>query len=104
MQAGILAPLADVGPMAGIQDGGVERILEEDGVEFVLGAEVEEPAIVPALESQAVGVDAERPSAGGGGSGGDGNGGGEKVAAGHFRLSCGFENGSDLRHFVPLVG
>jgi hypothetical protein len=65
MQPKIARPGAHVSPMLGVHHVGVERILEEDSVEFLGGAIVEQLAIVPALEAEAIGVDAERPRAGG---------------------------------------
>lgn len=89
----VARPGADLGPVLGVLRGGVEGVLQEDGVELLFGAIVEEAAVVPSLEAEAVGVDAEGPGLGGrGGEGGGGEGesGAEEVAAGRdMRVSRG---------------
>src|SRR5258707_14986514 len=70
--------------MAGVHHSGVERVLQEDGVELLRDAVVDQLAIVPALEAQAVSIDSQRPLAGRV-SGGQSQDGADEVATSHKR-------------------
>jgi hypothetical protein len=76
--------------MPGIHHGGVERVLEEDGVQLVRNAVVHQMAIVPALETQAVGVDTQRPFASGRRRGQSEGKGADEVAPSHEFCATGW--------------
>src|SRR5262245_17848645 len=63
LQLRLFGPRAHLGPVPGIHHSGVDGVLEKDGIQLLACAVVEQTAVVPALEAQAIGIDAERPSA-----------------------------------------
>src|SRR5260370_25737279 len=89
MEAALLRPRPHVSPVFGIHDASIERVLQKDRVQLLRGAIVDQLPVVPALEAQAVGVDAKGPLTWSGRCGkGERESGSEEIAASHQSEYC----------------